>query len=93
MKTVYKYDMPRSPGEVLRIPMVINSKILTIQEQHGCLKCWAQAEFDESIKKTYEVRKLIIYYTGGPHREDYEQSYLCTVQLNELLHHIYEVIE
>jgi hypothetical protein len=87
---IYKYDFNFTifaRNGVAEISLPLGSKVLSIQNQDGELKLWALVDETEELSHTWH------YYVFGtglyfPDKSDLE--YVTTVQVNELVWHIFK---
>lgn len=88
MKTIYKYkfELSRWPYFIL---MPINSIILTCQQQGHSLQIWAIVDDKEPLTET---RAIQAFGTGHSIDDLENKKYISTVQLDELVFHIFECI-
>ena len=91
MRSIYKYHINNSNGGVIEGPI---TKILTAQEQRGCIVVWAEVDTEKENK----VFDFVIIGTGWPLDPSKNKecvldthNYLSTVQLASgmLVFHVY----
>lgn len=81
---IYKYELAKTPTQLIEMPL--ESKILDIQVQDGCLQMWVKV--DASLKLV-DV-KIDSFWTGHDLPSDfYTGVYLATVQFEGLVWHFF----
>jgi hypothetical protein len=80
---VYKYPLTLVGNQDVSMP--VGAKILTAQEQDGCICLWAECPQVENV----ELREIIIVGTGHDYLPS-ELQYIATVQIGAFVWHVYE---
>jgi len=89
MKTIYKYNLGTSSKHIM---LPIGSKILTAQNQSDKIVLWALIDPNEQRQIQFSIMVIL---TGSliEDEEDYILHYISTVQIHEIVYHIFEVME
>jgi len=82
--TIYKYPIPLVDEPHIVMPR--RAVILSVDEQFGQPVLWAQVDTDYPTV----TRKLRVVGTGGPARGTKLSNFLGTVQIEDLVWHIFD---
>ncbi len=91
MKTIWKFEIPfyGSGDEVAIVYMPEGAEILTVQPQEGSIMMWVK--ICDTMSGTSIDRKFRILGTGK-YFEDENLAHIGTVQQNEFVWHVFEVL-
>lgn len=78
----------RNIGSTQSAPVPKTAKILSVQPQNGSITIWYS--FTKAEKKATS-RKFLVAYTGQEFKVSSKSVFLGTVQIGDLVHHVYEV--
>lgn len=86
MEKIYKYNLELTAGPQF-VEMPQDSKVLSVQNQHGNFAMWARVNTGEEKKQTRTFR---IFGTGHELQEEYK-TYIGTVQMGDFVWHVLEL--
>jgi hypothetical protein len=86
MKRIYKYEIPIS-DELVNLEMPRNYEFLSVQNQNDKCVLWAEIDTEQRLSK----ETFWVVGTGHDMNKYYSASYLGTVQIRELVWHIYKI--
>lgn len=86
MKTIWKFMLLNVPAQAIQMPE--NALVLSAQLQNGMINIWA--EVDESAPM--EERKFAIFGTGWPMPSDVKLGFIATIQIQNLVWHVFEIL-
>jgi hypothetical protein len=84
--TIYRY--PLSDKQVQTVQLPFDAEILAVQVLRGKLCLWARVNERNTSKET---RTIEIYGTGDP-MNNHSRYYMGTVQMNDLVWHVFELL-
>ena len=87
MKQIRKYSLLNKNDKQFVMPK--GSEILTVQRQKDDICVWALVDLEEEVLVS---RSFIIYGTGENINENFQHSYLATVQFDGYVYHVFELI-
>lgn len=88
MRRIYKYPLVLKESQTIQMP--VDSKIISVQNQHGDITIWAIVD----PKSPMRERKFFIHGTGDglPNNWANYLMYLATVQISYYVWHVFEEI-
>lgn len=88
MITVYKYPLTGSIGQPQGVMLPAGAKVLCAQGQGGQLCLWAQVDTAEDVV----WRSFVVFGTGYDMPPGLTFNHVGTVQMSQLVWHVFEVL-
>ena len=87
MKKIWKYPIKDTGTTEWKMPK--GAKILSVQNQRGCISMWVEVDFSEN---EYESRSFVLIPTGLIAYDATNKTYLATVQMHDgyTVMHVFE---
>lgn len=84
MRTIFKYDIPSAPEFKIALPLF--SDVISVQIQNGHPVMWVLHETDnEKVNTVFRI-----FMTGEPIPPDYRGRWVGTLQLKDIVLHIFQ---